>query len=118
MGGDALNPEHLDASRGGLDRQRQAIEPPANLADQWRVCIARREILGDRAYVLDEQLHGWENRRPRRCSVNDMLAMSSSRSMRLFKRGDQAEKRLAGADLQVEHRRDRARYQTGIAERC
>jgi hypothetical protein len=56
VSGKAFNSEHLDAGRGKLDRQRQAVEPAANLADQRRVRIAQREVLDDRAYALDEQL--------------------------------------------------------------
>ena len=64
-GGKAFDPEHLDARRGELDGQRQAVEPPANLGDQRGVRIGQREVFDDRGYTLDEQLHGGESRRLR-----------------------------------------------------
>ena len=64
-GGKAFDAEHLDARCGELDRQRQAVEPPANLDDQRGVRIGQREVFDDRGYTLDEQLHGGESRRLR-----------------------------------------------------
>jgi hypothetical protein len=61
--GEAFDPEHLDARCGELDRQRQAIEPPANLADKRGVRIGQREVLDDRVDTLDEQLHSRESSR-------------------------------------------------------
>jgi hypothetical protein len=39
-----LGREQLDACRGQLDRQRQAVQPLADLGDRWRVCVRQREI--------------------------------------------------------------------------
>jgi hypothetical protein len=60
---EALHPEHGRARRGELDRQRQAVEPPANLGDQRSVGIGQREVVDDRGHTLDEQLHRRESRR-------------------------------------------------------
>ena len=62
-GGKAFDPQHLDARCGELDRQRQAVKPPADLDDQGGVRIGQREVFDDRGYPLDEQLHGGENLR-------------------------------------------------------
>ncbi len=62
-GDKAFDPKHLDARRGKLDRQRQAVKPAANLADQRRVCIGQREVLDNRADALDKQLNGGKSRR-------------------------------------------------------
>ena len=62
-GGKAFDPKHLDARRGELDRQRQAVEPPANLDDRRGIRIGQREVFDDRGDAFDEQLHGGEGSR-------------------------------------------------------
>jgi len=62
-GGKAFDAERLDTRCGELDRQRQAVEPPANRDDQRGVRIGQREVFDDRGYSLDEELHGGEIRR-------------------------------------------------------
>lgn len=48
---------------GELNRQWQAMEPPANRADQRGVGIRQREIFDDRCYPLHEKPHGGRGRR-------------------------------------------------------
>ena len=60
---EAFYAEHPDARCGELDRQRQAVEPPANRDYQWGVGIGKREVFDNRGYTLDEELHGGESRR-------------------------------------------------------
>jgi hypothetical protein len=63
VGGKAFDPKYLDARRGELDRQRQAVKLPANLDDQQGVRVGQLEVFDDRSDTLDEQLHGGESRR-------------------------------------------------------
>jgi hypothetical protein len=60
-GGKAFDPKYLDARRGELDRQRQAVKLPANLDDQQGVRVGQLEVFGDRSDTLDEQLDGGES---------------------------------------------------------
>jgi hypothetical protein len=50
----AFDPKHRDATCGELDRERQAVKPPANLDDQRGVRIGQREVFDDLGYTLDE----------------------------------------------------------------
>ena len=47
--------EQLAARSGELDRERQSVEPRADLGDGRRAFICEREIPPDRARTLDEQ---------------------------------------------------------------
>ncbi len=60
-GNEAFDPQHLDARRGELDGQRQAVEPAADLGDRRSVRIGQREVFDNRACTFDEQLHGGES---------------------------------------------------------
>ena len=62
-GGKAFDPEHLDARRGELDGERQAVEPATDLDDRRSIRIGQREVFDDRGYTFDEQLNGGESRR-------------------------------------------------------
>jgi hypothetical protein len=42
-----LQSKHRDATCGELDRERQAVKPPANLDDQRGVRIGQREVCDD-----------------------------------------------------------------------
>ena len=61
--GEAFDPERLDARRGELDRERQAVKPSANLDDQRGVRIGEDEVFDDGRCTFDEQLHGGKGRR-------------------------------------------------------
>ncbi len=54
---DNLRREQFAACRGKLDRQRQAIQPHANLGHGRRVGVRNGEIRPHRLRSLDEQLH-------------------------------------------------------------
>ena len=46
-----------DARRGELDRQRHAVQPPADVRHQWRVAIRHGKGRAHRLAALSEQLH-------------------------------------------------------------
>ena len=52
--GEALDAKCLDARRGELDRERQAVEFPANLDDKRSVRVGQREVLNARRDTFDE----------------------------------------------------------------
>src|SRR5216117_760766 len=52
---DLLGREHAHSGRRQLDRQRNAIEPPADLRDRGGVRVIERERRQDRARALDKQ---------------------------------------------------------------
>jgi hypothetical protein len=62
-GGKSFDAKHLDARCGELDRQWQAVKPPANLDDQRGIHIDQREVFDGRGDTLDEQLNSGESRR-------------------------------------------------------
>ena len=84
-GGKAFDPKHLDARRGELDRQRQAVEPPANLDDQRGVRIGQREVFDDRGDTLDEQLHGGES-----CRLGGRQSRTTAAGCRAVRGGTRA----------------------------
>ena len=47
--------EHLDARRGELDGERDAVEPPADVGDDRRVLVGQRETVVGGARPLDEE---------------------------------------------------------------
>jgi len=54
----SADPERVDARRGQLDRQRKAIESPANLGRHWRIRIAQAERFETVGRPVDEKLDG------------------------------------------------------------
>jgi hypothetical protein len=51
--------EDLDAGGGELDRERQAVQPAADLGDRRGVVAVDREVRLDPPCPLDEERHGW-----------------------------------------------------------
>ena len=51
-----LRREEVDPRRGELDRQRQAVQPQADLGDGGGVVVRQPEVGPDRLGALDEQL--------------------------------------------------------------
>src|SRR5262249_27862413 len=49
----------LHSSRGKLDRQRNAVEPSANLCDGGRIPGSQLKIGNDGSGAIDEEPHGW-----------------------------------------------------------
>ena len=60
LGQDLLDPQHAGARRRQLERQRDAVEPPADLGDGRRVGVGERELGRDLAGALDEEPHRLE----------------------------------------------------------
>ena len=50
-----LRRQHLDPRRGQLDRQRQAVQPGADLGDDERVVLCEHELGRDRPRALEEE---------------------------------------------------------------
>jgi hypothetical protein len=72
---------------GELDRERQAVKPPANLDDQRGVRIGQREVFDDLGYTLDEQLRGGENSHLRgRQPMRRLRAAERSEAVRVLTR--------------------------------
>src|SRR6516162_1830948 len=86
-GRQALDPEHLDARCGELDRQWQSVKPPANLDDCRGVRIGQREIFDNGSDTLDEQLYrgeggrlgGCQSRRGRRAAERSETVLALAR---------------------------------------
>jgi hypothetical protein len=57
-GGERLEAERGDARRRQLDRQRNAVEPPANRRDQGHKVPVRHKMRQRRLHPLDEQPNG------------------------------------------------------------
>ena len=55
--------EGVDAGSRELDRERDAVQPAADLGDERRIGIAQLEAVEDRRRALDEQLHRREAER-------------------------------------------------------
>ena len=47
--------EHLHPRSGQLDRQRNAVQPPADVGDNRRVLVGQCKSVNDAARTLDEQ---------------------------------------------------------------
>jgi hypothetical protein len=60
VGGKAIDSKHLDMRCRELNRQRQAVEPLADLRHQRRVRIAQGKVFDDRGYTLNEELYRCE----------------------------------------------------------
>jgi len=59
--------QHPQLRRGELDRQRQPVKPAAQLADQPGVVVGDLEAGQHRPGPVEEELHGFGARQPRRC---------------------------------------------------